>query len=125
MDLAEWLLAQYDVDEKLARNCWGDDQAGWWHCTGDVVVADDDGAEVCETVMSDEAVHIARWDPAAVVADLNMKRRIIKAWQQAESAADSGEPREWGFAEGLERAVQLLALPYAKREGYQESWRPE
>lgn len=69
--------------------------------------------------------HIARWDPARVLAECQAKRRIVKAWASARDAAnDTGEMRTYGEEEGLEEALRLLALPYADHPDYRDEWRP-
>jgi hypothetical protein len=71
-----------------------------------------------------QSEHIARWDPARVLREVEAKRRIVDWVVGAQAAA--GEPP--GFdpadAEALTHAVRLLALPYADRPGYDEAWRP-
>lgn len=83
-----------------------------------------------------EDQHVARWDPARVVAEVAAKRAILDEIFQYEAVRDG----EWGCCHGAGeiaagncpeipvneiRAVQLLALPYAMNPGYDESWRPE
>lgn len=92
----------------------------------------------------DQAEHIASWDPARVLAECDAKRRIIDLHNSlvvklALSPFDpeTGLPRPqeyevlcdvcgWATDDPTSacQTVRLLALPYADREGYQESWRP-
>jgi hypothetical protein len=58
------------------------------------------------------AEHIARWDPARVLAEVNAKRRILD-----EAVRLMSYDGEFQF-------LELLALPYADRPGYREEWRP-
>lgn len=118
-DLVTWLRAQLDDDERVALAA----SPAPWHLNveGDEVLAIDDVPVAEAFALSGNqlratAVHIARWDPTRVLAEVEAKRRILadfECWQ----------PHDAGH-EALALAVQLLALPYADREGYDEAWRP-
>jgi hypothetical protein len=95
-----------------------------------------------EEVRTTDATHIARWDPARVLAEVEAKRRIIagretwhdeqrragedyQAW--AEGRAPEKPPARTlaeNLGPGLELAVRLLALSYASHPDYREEWRP-
>lgn len=66
------------------------------------------------------AEHIARWDPARVLAEVEAKRRIV----------DRCEYEMSGYAgTGAQVAtphlvLRLLALPYAAHPEYDPAWRP-
>ena len=61
--------------------------------------------------------HIARWDPARVLAEVDAKRRIL-AWL---ADAELSDGTTWSFdGDGL---LRLLAQPYAGRDGWREEWR--
>lgn len=62
------------------------------------------------------AEHIARHDPARVLAEVDAKRRIIEV---AIGEMDHGD-----FGWAWSQVLALLALPYADRPGYQDEWRP-
>ncbi|WBB73251.1 DUF6221 family protein [Micromonospora sp. WMMD1128] len=110
-DLVTWLRAQLDDDERAARA---------WLPLGNPTAADRE--------------HIARHDPARVLAEVDAKRRIIdehEPYPQPQRMA-TGEilacstcgsvddsPVEWPCP-----TVRLLALPYADRAGYRDEWRP-
>ncbi len=122
MTLAEFLLARIAEDEEVAKRAafgygpaWmseTDDAEGW-----SVVHADGQRDMVgCED--GDVIRHIARHDPARVLAECDAKRRIVEEWQAA--ADNEDEP----YANGLESACLLLALPYAAHSDYDEAWRP-
>ena len=51
--------------------------------------------------------HIARWDPARVLAECEAKRQLIER---------VGNPDWAGF--------RILALPYADHPDYQQEWKP-
>lgn len=84
--------------------------------------------------------------PEFVLRDVQAGRKIIEAYDRAAAeereksqalvtALKAGDLRDipqrqeahrdaLGRQRGLEQAVRLLALPYADRPGYRESWRP-
>jgi hypothetical protein len=129
-DLARWLGEQLDEDKRIARAaCEGAE--GWWHHLGDKhggsVAGDHEGYHVAFDEgypTLEQATHIAAWDPARVLREIDAKRAIVD---------DLAEFIRWGARKGLdyqdgvdacERTLKRLALPYADRRGYQEAWRP-
>jgi hypothetical protein len=84
--------------------------------------------------------HIARWDPARVLAECEAKRRIVDVYLDERSRRDVYQRDDARAVEdeeqarrrrssaarcrGLEFAVESLALPYADRPDYREEWRP-
>lgn len=76
-----------------------------------------------------DAEHIARHDPARVLAEADAKRRIIKVHFRRRSY-DWDEPGVIGFecAQCCDRfpctTLRLLALPYADHPYYKPEWRP-
>ena len=68
----------------------------------------------------DEAArHIARWDPARVLAEVEAKRRILSSY----TLFATDDPPVGTYASGLRDAITLLAQPYADRPGFPEEWR--
>lgn len=148
-DLANFLLARLDEDEATARAALGEAifqrQTGTWvfeevevaGVTSTIVfaVADKGGrtqvADMSAAWEPDErGAHIARHDPAAVLADVESKRRIVvaaeKAWSRSIHDDPMPEGGEWllGHRQGLLEALRLLALPYDTHPDYREDWRP-
>lgn len=157
-DLDRWFAAQLDADEQTARAA----TAGPWTARnwdrmipadraghtirnqdGQYAVApghDDGGA-----IGAANAEHIARHDPAFVLADITAKRRILAehATQDVPILKFRGElimsgPEcrvcaDWDAAEmdGPPNApapcqtLRLLAAAYASRPGYDPTWAPE
>jgi hypothetical protein len=78
------------------------------------------------------AEHIARWDPARVLAEVDAKRRILDEVVEDATGLDMSvdldrrtRPRDEVTEPYLgDVLVRLLALPYADRPGYREEWRP-
>ncbi len=69
-----------------------------------------------EEVRTTDAMHIARWDPARVLAEVEAKRRIL-----ADLIALDGDPVNGLVAT---RMIRQLAEPYAVHPDYREEWRP-
>lgn len=135
-----WLRAQLDDDERLAREAgpgpWlaittndftgGPDSAlDLGGPQGRVVLAgwfDDD------PLRPTEAEHIARWDPARVLAEIEAKRRILDDYDIVVSAirrVDDVEGNQLLYARRDARMsdIRWLAQPYADRPGFPQEWR--
>lgn len=141
-ELIAWLRVQLDDDERVAQGStcgpWMAKRAdrsvyaqetsvvmgghdGGWH----IVPCQEEGGEGIEP---GDAQHIARWDPARALTEVEAKRRILDRYEDAlvrqqdpehsQIAADIqvGEYDDW--------VLPLLALPYADRPGYREEWKP-
>ncbi|MDX2749629.1 DUF6221 family protein [Streptomyces scabiei] len=121
-DLAQWLSAQLDEDERTARKA-GDSfrQIGE---TGVIVATEGDRAEECASAnWAGVAEHIVRHDPARVLREVEAKRRILtehalNGWVC--TTCDNGDV-EQVYPCPTQR---LLATVYADRPGYREVWRP-
>ncbi|NUV54536.1 hypothetical protein G6W51_16790 [Streptomyces coelicolor] len=126
--LVEWLGQQLDEDERIARRA-GDSfrQIGE---TGVIVATEGDRAEECASAnWAGVAEHIVVHDPARVLSEIDAKRQIIALHHQLEDAQEmldfcatcdvTGKYPEYPCT-----TLRLLALPYADRPGYKESWRP-
>ena len=64
--------------------------------------------------------HIARHDPARVLAEVDAKRRIIEACERIQAGIRDDYTADF-FADAV---LEHLALPYADHPEYDESWRP-
>ena len=76
-----------------------------------------------------DADHIARHDPARVLAECEAKRRIVAQYQGATLARDNNQgtiARLLGdtIVETLTELLPLLALPYADHPDYRQEWKP-
>jgi hypothetical protein len=146
--LAEWLLAQFAEDEAVARAA----TPGPWRVCAEGSegsrIAPEGGGTIRERsrflgIMNGRvqpedghnATHIARHDPARVLAECESKRGIVEicASDIVDVDGDDGdgwcwEPADWRWhammQEDAYRRLKLLALPYADRPGYREEWRP-
>lgn len=134
-DLVEWLRAQFDEDEGVAGAAVGvvyrnytalADQWTWRGGGGSGVPFDLKEALNVGEWMEPVVQHIARWDPARALAEVETKRRLVDLHGHADGYcqnchADRGyNPEGTSFCSTL----RLLALPYANRPGYDETWRP-
>jgi hypothetical protein len=153
MTLAEFLLARISEDEAAAAGgeAWHVDNenyptsittaGGRWTGNG-VHVFDPD----------EDALHIARWDPARVLAECDAKRRIIAdhaatdesyplvgyddqvitpsqpaCRQCTDSNVAARVTENWDVAARVIApcdTVRFLALPYLGHPDYQEEWKP-
>lgn len=140
-DLATWLRAQCDEDERLARRAgsfhpvWSYDPETFTVSSEAYPIAgrkDVHGAPLNDV----DGEHIANWDPARVLADIDSKRRIIDAVEHYldphPGQPCTNEDNPWVACDPHVRAqnrvhpyaLQLLALSYADRPGYRDEWRP-
>jgi hypothetical protein len=127
-DLVQWLTAQLDEDERIARAAtlgpWvqsGIGDYGWTVTFGRPGA----GVETADTEQGlADADFIAAHNPARVLREIDAKRQLLDKY--AEVAANDVNEVEYahGWANALGEAVRLLALPYADRPGFREEWRP-
>ena len=145
-ELLDFLRAQLDEDERVAQEASGDAwvtgaSAGYEYSRpGDVYAIAHDGTPAriaqgtrCGPDISAEqsSEHIARHDPARVLAEVEAKQRILDEHHPT-VYGDGSRPDCYCCSDkrgdDVERypclTVRLLALPYADRPGYQEAWRP-
>lgn len=144
--LIDWLRAQIDEDERLARKAGGIE----WRAAGidDKYVADarNGCAIACYTEVypecaigmdDDDAAHIANWDPARVLAEVQSKRAILDVHpietDLSEYERGLGTGQSFGCrrcadddgvikGEGYCRTLQALAEPYRSRPGFRKEW---
>jgi hypothetical protein len=135
-DLAAWLLERIAVDELVA----GGNSVTLW--PGDTLRGLMNYDEAKYAVQSHDVspqrrAHIMRFDPRRMLAECDVKRRIIEL-----HTVDPGDPyidcptcvdsdqrdlrSELAPGEPLPTCdtLRLFALPYADRPGYREEWRP-
>ncbi|MFD9256943.1 DUF6221 family protein [Streptomyces sp. NPDC059538] len=143
--LVQFLRARHDEDEEAARRA-GDSfrQIG---DTGVIVATEGDRAEECATAnWAGIAEHIARHDPARVLAEVDAKRRLVElhgivhreiGWL-ADGEEERGEVPVCGHCvqrnahylsrtdvpEGACTTLRLLALPDSSHPDYKPEWRP-
>lgn len=86
-DLVAFLRERLDADGQIARAAAGTGTGRWTQNSDDLYghtgrVEDEHGEAVVYdegAPTEDEAKHIARWDPARVLADIEAKRNLLRA----------------------------------------------
>ncbi|MEU2111844.1 DUF6221 family protein [Streptomyces sp. NPDC019507] len=157
MELVEFLRARLDEDSTAAEAAAAERGPVWWYeghfadLSGQVLAGEvlDGGSAVVRaltmTTRSDaEGEHIARHDPARVLAEVESKRQLVTGYALSVQAVEElTARREQLKAKGydllmtdmdlgsavvrrdtLTGVVRLLALPYASHPDYDEAWRP-
>ncbi len=127
-DLAAWLGAQLDDDEQVARAAmphpsddgrWeaGTDNWSAERIDGDGITIYAEGGHTAE-----QSKHIALWDPARALAEVEAKRRIL-----AVCVADLAQRGEGALSGEVDRptwdVLLFLAQPFADRPGFRPEWR--
>lgn len=133
MTLTDFLLARIAEDEAMARDALHADAVtpGSWmtehhnseyHAEPDCCHIAEDRHGHYWTVASEVyipiAEHIARHDPARVLAECGAKRDII---EMACNIDDSDDEYAVSLRDGV---LATLALPYVDHPDYDEAWRP-
>jgi hypothetical protein len=134
-DLIEFLRAMLDEDERAARaatsGSWRHDPDKHWHKPGtawfeEAVFAGSAGdAAICVAGTGEtddpqsmaDAAHIARHDPAQVLAEVAAKREIMELGICCACAVEK-QP-----CDHRDATLRLLTLPYAWHPDYREEWR--
>lgn len=124
-DLVQWLRAQLDEDERIARGT-GQPSLSWQNFDMDSELRDDVNAgTVAYTPREGTRAHIAAHDPARVLREIDAKRAIVDRYAEvADSDIDLPNDPEYAYANAYGEVVRQLATAYADRPGYLESWRP-
>jgi hypothetical protein len=118
MELVEFLLARIGEDEAAARGAYG---VRWEVIEGvnasqvlvhRAEIRDDKWrvghlGHVATVERGHDVAHIARWDPARVLAECAAKRRIVEMY-----AGQHGQPY----------VLHFLTLPYAAHPDYRQEW---
>ena len=128
-DLVDFIRARLDEDEQVARAAHYEGQR-WLSEEEDVCRwPDDELVHVADRKR--DARHIAQWEPARVLRDVEAKRRVVEALGIAErnvdevrrTAADYGFVRVAESArDALLYAVRLLASAHAGHPDYRAEW---
>lgn len=123
MDLAEFLLARIAEDEAVAQAATA---APWSADEGRCCVAAPEAGILAPVSVGggggtdDDVTHIARHDPARVLAECEAKRAIIAHLRQV--AEDQGEYSGWCWF--AEEPLRMLAAVYEDHADYETEWRP-
>lgn len=141
-------LAEYAADRRVTvteaslTNHWDidrDEQQGGWSITAGTYTEVRDGRTRAEpwTVAGpgysgggvrrrETAEHIARHDPARILADVEADRKLIAEYEQAAEFYSRPENRHHSAGElhGLYTAVKIRAERFVDHPGYKSEWKP-
>jgi hypothetical protein len=142
-DLVAFLRARLDDDEQAARACasapWEVEIPPMVHVS---VQARRDNkwkwgrlGYVATVERDEDRAHIARHDPARVLADVEAKRQIVEQHKPAKlsylpsrerGCVTCSTAQTWDAQanEANCQTLRLLALPYADHPDYRDEWRP-
>lgn len=134
-ELIAFLNARITDDERIAAAAsnapWQIQTDGDWSilrdADGDRIVSSYDDADFLPA----DADHIARHDPARVLADIAAKRAIVRMAENAQYAVNAGSLSSWnrgqdsGALSVLTDAIRLLAMPYANHPDFHPDFKPE
>lgn len=124
--LVQFLRARYDEDEQAAQAAMteGDVQDGRWFDDDDEEIIDDSAWRIAYTTAGPVRAHIARHDPARVLAEVDTKRQALDHYERIQQHTKDGV-LDYVLAEGAVRAqIQYMALAYAGHPGYRQEWKP-
>ena len=148
-ELVDWLRAQIDEDERLAREAAG-------HANGSEVwdlvsfvggdldpgkhfslsiggralnASSGDAPDDDTPVVAAELRHMANFDPARVLAEVESRRRILDLYEAMRAGVDAADGTLLAGAAKVRlgaygNVLKCLALPYQSHPLYRESWRP-
>lgn len=141
MDLISFVKARLDEDEATASTAMAVAAPPWrwaeqsgplkYGLVGDHPVQAGQDAWVVPSAAPDiyphrdTAAHIARHDPARVLREVEVKRRLLDWLDQIDQWLERDD-LAWHRLEGavdIDHARRLLALPYADHEDFKEEWR--
>ena len=119
-DLIAFLRTRLDEDEAVAKaaDMPGVHPRGPWQRYDNGRIEDARGYTVAKA-RPESSEHIARWDPARVLAEVDAKRRILD-WCERMAHVDG-----YGglMARDARMIRRLLAQPYAEHPDYRPEWR--
>jgi len=136
-DLVEFLTARLDEDEAVARvasrtvsGSWHLERSSvlWWPTTDDDL-DEDDGAGGAWPIDPGTAIapHIARWDPARVLAEVAVKRQFVRLFSDRPTAPPAGDVFQSAIASIVtstnDWVLRQLVQPYADHPDFDPTWR--
>ncbi|MFG2001624.1 DUF6221 family protein [Spirillospora sp. NPDC048911] len=114
-DLVEFFKARRDEDQWIAEGAAQDAGSAW------------ESAKTFGPHGSDPIDdHIARHDPARVLADVQADRRLIAEYERAVEFYNRPENQRHSAGEvtGLYTAIKIRAERFADHPDYRDEWRP-
>lgn len=140
-DFLAWLLEKIAEDERIARECVAAESMHWKARLD--YLSDVEGlyiggyqSEDYSNMSRQGAVHVARWDPARVLAECEVKREIVDEHRGLEWHVNVRLPEgtpvcstcgdgEWYAHAWPCLTLRYLALGYAARSGFRQEWLPD
>lgn len=139
-DLTKWLGEQLDTDERIARAA----TPGPWQVDNDtyaesinaadgvqVIAGGRWGGEASVFESTEDALHIAEWDPARALREIEVKRKLLALYVEHErmdretfEAAGQHARSLVSLRAAYLDAVRHHAAVYANRPGFRKEWRP-
>jgi len=125
-DMAAWLMERIAEDERVAREAasdrpgpWvqGDHDAPGWD--RDLVYHQSDWSGWTQFDYESMASHVARHDPARVLAECEAKRRVVQLCR------DAPELDSWVTTALAEEILLHLVQVHSGRPDFQPEWLPE
>jgi hypothetical protein len=126
-DLTDFLLACITEDEAAAAHAAAESHGPAWEWDGNPVGSvGPPPMRMAADLYSDVGAHIARWDPARVLAECDAKRQIVDYARACDTAADEqpDEPFPGGSSYATTVMLRLLAVPYSGHEDFRPEWKP-
>lgn len=123
-DLADWLTQVWDEQEEAAREAYYEGQR--WLPEEESVITAPDWDVVYTADRKVDARHIARHDPASVLARIAADRQILaRCSAHLPPTSDRHLLTDVAMALAVlaEATIRDLAQPYADRPGFEEAWR--
>lgn len=145
--IVAFITARLDEDERIAQAAGSGPYARWAYAGeydsysgGEVYLPDvdhyskdiypykvtSDNEGLSPSVGPDAGRHIARHDPARVLADVEAKRALVDYWSRAFQNpidADKFPGHDWDLVRGAARwTLRHLATSYASHPDYQAYW---
>lgn len=121
--LTDFLLARFAEEEAAARDAGG---RRWYAVGGEI--GDDPRGLSCFEYVGDLAEHMARWDPARVLAECEEKRNLVnyaafmlQAWADKPGGAYPDMTRRERHTANV--ILMHLAAVYADHPDYRPEWR--
>lgn len=124
--ITEFLRSRLAEDERVAQEASSHLRA--WEVRGlDVYVVDGPPSlnPIARHAFGHVAEHIARWDPARVLAEVEAKRRILDLHgldHECSTYDHHGEIDTCSWAIGYCSTLQVLAVPYSGHPDYNPAW---
>lgn len=118
-DLTAFLKARLDEDEQVARDA---DADAWRKAERPSIWVMREGGPVAQTQDFEDAAHIARWDPARVLREVEAKRQIM-GLHRRQSELDYDPICDVCCYTPPCETLRTLALPYTDHKDYREEWK--